>query len=176
MIALGGGWVGASRRRGNRTSFAEASSSTSPFDGRAPSYDDTGTAAQENIAVMWEWEFWRTFLDTLARNRYNVLTLWTNHPYPGIVDLKKYPGVSYDNVCRLRRSRLRAPIAISTPSRPDGPGQRGGRQGDFPRRQDRFLESRVFDHAERARHRDHRFPLEHLFFGRQGETQALPTT
>lgn len=74
-----------------------------PFDGRTPSYDDTGTAAQENIAVMWDFEFWRNFIDTMARNRYNVLSLWTTHPYPGIVKLPKYPGVNFDNVGRITR-------------------------------------------------------------------------
>ena len=73
-----------------------------PFDARGPSYDDTGTCAQKNIPVMWEWAFWKEFLDTLARNRYNVLTLWTTHPYPGLVKLDKYPGVNYDNVCVLK--------------------------------------------------------------------------
>ncbi|RME92459.1 MAG: hypothetical protein D6766_09980, partial [Verrucomicrobia bacterium] len=73
-----------------------------PFDARAPSYDDTGTAAQKAIPVMWDFDFWREFLDTMARNRYNVLTLWTDHPYPGIVRLPKYPGVNYDDVCVLK--------------------------------------------------------------------------
>ena len=72
-----------------------------PFDGRTPSYDDTGDAAQKNIAVMWDFEFWRNFLDTMARNRYNVLSLWTTNPYGGIVELPKYPGVNFDDVARI---------------------------------------------------------------------------
>ncbi len=72
-----------------------------PFDGRTPSYDDTGTAAQENIIVMWDFEFWRNFIDTMARNRYNVLSLWTTNPYPGMVKLPKYPGVNFDDVGRV---------------------------------------------------------------------------
>ena len=74
-----------------------------PWDGRSPSYDDTGTAAQQNIPVMWEWAFWKSFLEILARDRYNVLTLWTTHPYPGIVRLSRYPGVNYDDVCVIKR-------------------------------------------------------------------------
>jgi len=74
-----------------------------PFDARSPSYDDTGTAAQKNIPVMWEFSFWQEFLDTLARNRYNVLTLWTNHPYPGLVKLDKYPDIGYNDVCVLKK-------------------------------------------------------------------------
>lgn len=109
MIALGGGLDAVAAKARKPYIFRRGLKFNIPFDGRAPSYDDTGTAAQENIAVMWEWEFWKSFLDTMARNRYNVLTLWTNHPYPGIVDLTEYPGVSYDNVCRLRK-----PVDTST--------------------------------------------------------------
>ena len=74
-----------------------------PFDGRTPSYDDTGTAAQENIAVMWDFAFWKHFIDELVRNRYNVLSLWTTHPYPGMVELPEYPGVNFDDVGRITR-------------------------------------------------------------------------
>jgi hypothetical protein len=103
MIALGGGLEAVVEKTRKPYIFRRGLKFNIPFDGRAPSYDDTGTAAQENIAVMWQGDFWEAFLDSMARNRYNVLTLWTNHPYPGIVDLKEYPGVSYDNVCRLRK-------------------------------------------------------------------------
>jgi hypothetical protein len=73
-----------------------------PLDARSPSYDDTGTSAHMNITVMWEWEFWKEFLDNMIRNRYNVLTLWTNHPFPTMVKLDKYPGVNYDDVHVLK--------------------------------------------------------------------------
>jgi hypothetical protein len=109
MISLGGGLDSVVDKARKPYVFRRGIKFNIPFDGRAPSYDDTGTAAQENIAVMWSWDFWESFLDTLARDRYNVLTLWTHHPYPGIVDLKEYPGVSYDNVCRLRK-----PVDTST--------------------------------------------------------------
>ncbi len=69
-----------------------------PFDGRTPSYDDTGTAAQENIITMWDFNFWKHYLDNMARNRYNVLSLWTTNPYPGIVKLPQYPDVNFDDV------------------------------------------------------------------------------
>ncbi len=69
-----------------------------PLDARTPSYDDTGTAAEENIPVMWEWDFWESYLNDLARNRYNVLTLWVTHPYPGWVELPEYPDIGYDDV------------------------------------------------------------------------------
>ncbi len=71
-----------------------------PLDARTPSYDDTGDAAQENIATMWEFDFWEQFLDQMARYRYNLLTLWSLHPYPSWVKVPEYPEVALDNVCR----------------------------------------------------------------------------
>ena len=70
-----------------------------PLDARTPSYDDSGDAAQQNIATMWQWNFWEDYLDEMARNRYNVLTLWNPHPFPSLVTLEKYPDVALDDVC-----------------------------------------------------------------------------
>lgn len=71
-----------------------------PLDGRTPSYDDTGDAAQQNILVMWEWEYWQALLDDMARNRYNLLTLWSLHPFPSMVRVPEYPDVALDDVCQ----------------------------------------------------------------------------
>ncbi len=70
-----------------------------PLDARTPSYDDTGDAAQTNIVHMWDFAFWREFLDEMARHRYNTLTLWNPHPFPSIVKLPDYPDVALDDVC-----------------------------------------------------------------------------
>jgi hypothetical protein len=104
MITLGGGLHAVQEKARKPYVFRRGLKFNIPFDGRAPSYDDTGTAAQKNIPVMWEFDFWQEFLDTLARNRYNVLTLWTTHPYPGLVKLDKYPDIGYDNVCVLKET------------------------------------------------------------------------
>lgn len=71
-----------------------------PLDVRTPSYDDTGDAAQNNIGTVWEFDFWQNFLDNMARNRYNLLTLWSDHPYPSWVKLEKYPEVALEDVYR----------------------------------------------------------------------------
>jgi len=57
---------------------------------KTPSYDDTGDAAQNNYAEMWNFDFWKEFLDDMARYRYNTLTLWNPHPFPSIVKLPNY--------------------------------------------------------------------------------------
>ncbi|MHC4398445.1 MAG: hypothetical protein ACYTG0_02060 [Planctomycetota bacterium] len=101
QIALGGGLKAVREMARKPYILRRGLKFNIPLDGRTPSYDDTGTAAQENIAVMWDFEFWRHFLDTMARNRYNVLSLWTTNPYAGIVKLPKYPGVNFDDVGRV---------------------------------------------------------------------------
>jgi len=70
-----------------------------PLDARTPSYDDTGDAAQANIVHMWDFEFWRAYLDDMARARYNTLTLWNPHPFPSLVKCPDYPQVALADVC-----------------------------------------------------------------------------
>jgi len=72
-----------------------------PLDARTPSYDDTGDSAQKNIETMWDFEFWKAYLDDLARYRYNVLSLWTTHPFPSIIKLEHYPDVALDDIYRI---------------------------------------------------------------------------
>lgn len=71
-----------------------------PLDARTPSYSDAGDAAQANIGEMWSLEFWHEFLDEMARDRFNVLTLWNLHPFPSIVKVPEYPDVALDDVTR----------------------------------------------------------------------------
>lgn len=70
-----------------------------PLDIRTPSYQDAGDAAQQNIAEMWNMDFWKSYLDMMAKNRYNVLTLWNPHPFPSMVKMDDYPDVALENVC-----------------------------------------------------------------------------
>lgn len=71
-----------------------------PLDARTPSYSDNSHAAQHNIPEMWSFDFWREFLDDMARHRYNVLSLWSLHPFPSIVRVPEYPGVALNDVMR----------------------------------------------------------------------------
>lgn len=69
-----------------------------PLDARNPSYDDTGDAAQKNIATMWDFEFWQNYLDKMATHRYNQLTLWNPQPFTSMVKFEKYPDLSLEDV------------------------------------------------------------------------------
>ncbi len=73
-----------------------------PLDLRTPSYTDTSDAGQANIPVMWEREFWTEFLDAMARHRYNVLSLWSLHPFPSLVKVPEFPEVALNDVWRTR--------------------------------------------------------------------------
>ena len=69
-----------------------------PLDIRTPAFDDSGEAAQKNIQTMWDFEFWKAYLDDLARYRYNVVSLWAAHPFPNMIKLKAYPDIAVDDV------------------------------------------------------------------------------
>jgi hypothetical protein len=73
-----------------------------PLDLRTPSYSDCADAAQANIPEMWEREFWTRFLDAMARHRYNVLSLWSLHPFPSMVRVPEFPEVALADVWRTR--------------------------------------------------------------------------
>jgi hypothetical protein len=73
-----------------------------PLDARTPSYSDNSDAAQANIPEMWSFAFWRSFLDEMARHRYNVLSLWNLHPFPSLVKVPEYPDVALADVKRTR--------------------------------------------------------------------------
>ncbi|MDP9175668.1 MAG: carbohydrate-binding family 6 protein [Planctomycetota bacterium] len=71
-----------------------------PLDARAPSYSDAGDSAQQNIPEMWSLDFWREFLDEMARQRLNTLTLWNLDPFPSLVKVPEYPDVALADVMR----------------------------------------------------------------------------
>jgi hypothetical protein len=71
-----------------------------PLDVRTPSYTDVCDAAQNNIAEMWSFNFWKEYIDNLARYRYNYISLWSLHPFPSLVKVPDYPDVALDDVKR----------------------------------------------------------------------------
>jgi hypothetical protein len=73
-----------------------------PLDLRTPSYTDMSDSAQANIATVWDFEFWRAYLDTLARDRYNYVALWNLHPFPSMVKVPAYPDVALNDVWRSK--------------------------------------------------------------------------
>jgi hypothetical protein len=73
-----------------------------PLDLRTPSYSDMSDSAQENIATVWDFDFWRAYLDKLARDRYNFVSLWNLHPFPSMVRVPEFPEVALNDVWRSK--------------------------------------------------------------------------
>lgn len=71
-----------------------------PLDVRTPSYTDPCDVAQVNIPEMWSFDFWKAYIDNLARYRYNYISLWNLHPFPSMVRVPDYPDVALDDVLR----------------------------------------------------------------------------
>jgi len=71
-----------------------------PLDVRTPSYSDLCDAGQKNIPQMWSFEFWRDYIDHLARYRYNFISLWSLHPFPSLVRVPEYPDIALADVQR----------------------------------------------------------------------------
>ncbi len=71
-----------------------------PLDVRTPSYTDVCDSAQMNIPEMWSFDFWQEYIDTLARYRYNFVSLWSLHPFPSLVRVPEYPNIALDDVWR----------------------------------------------------------------------------
>jgi hypothetical protein len=69
-----------------------------PLDLRTPTYTEPSDAAQNNIAAMWDFGFWKEYIDNLARYRYNTISLWNLHPFPSMVKVPEYPEVALDDV------------------------------------------------------------------------------
>ncbi|TBN02953.1 carbohydrate-binding family 6 protein [Hyunsoonleella flava] len=71
-----------------------------PLDVRTPSYTDVSDAAQYNIPHMWDFTFWKDYIDTMARYRYNYISLWNLHPFPSLVKVPGYEDVALNDVQR----------------------------------------------------------------------------
>ncbi len=69
-----------------------------PLDVRTPSYSDMSDAARMNIAEMWNFDFWKGYIDNLARYRYNHISLWNLHPFPSLVKVPGYPDIALNDV------------------------------------------------------------------------------
>ena len=75
-----------------------------PLDARCPSYSDASTSAGKNIANVWDKEFWHEYLDRMAENKYNVLSLWNLSPFPAMVRIPEFPNAYIDDVKVSARS------------------------------------------------------------------------
>jgi len=73
-----------------------------PLDARTPSYSDFCDAAPKNILEMWNIDFWKEYIDTLAKHRYNYVSLWSMHPFPSLVKVPTFPDVALADIKRSK--------------------------------------------------------------------------
>jgi len=57
----------------------------------------SGPSTDIHIGVCRDLEFWQQFLDMMAENRFNVLSLWNLHPFPFMIKLEHFPEVCPSN-------------------------------------------------------------------------------
>ena len=72
-----------------------------PLDKHAPTYyyDNHGTANRQAIADVWDMSFWTAWFDEMARHRYNVLSLWSPHPFTSMLNMEdEYSGIAINGV------------------------------------------------------------------------------
>lgn len=54
----------------------------------------TGRVMEQHMEVCRDLSFWQTFLDQMALNRFNVLSLWNVHPFSCMVKPENFPGAN----------------------------------------------------------------------------------
>jgi len=72
-----------------------------PLDKKSPTYyySTDGTSHKEAIRHVWDMSFWTTWFDEMARHRYNVLSLWSPHPFTSMLNMEdEYPGIAIQGV------------------------------------------------------------------------------
>jgi hypothetical protein len=71
-----------------------------PLDRKSPTYfyNSQGTSHKEAIRHVWDLGFWTTWFDEMARHRYNVLSLWSPHPFTSMLKMADYPDVAIQGV------------------------------------------------------------------------------
>lgn len=58
----------------------------------------------KNHKWFWNIDYWRSFLDTLAEDRYNGLEFWSAEPWAEMIRLKSYPDASPLSAARLEHN------------------------------------------------------------------------
>lgn len=69
-----------------------------PLDLRCPCYPSIGTSGMKNIANVWDMDFWKEFIDTMLRERFNTLYLTNINPFATLVKVEDYPDCAIDDV------------------------------------------------------------------------------
>ena len=70
-----------------------------PFDRESGTYGKaTATSKIKAIPNVWDMSFWTGWFDEMARYRYNVISIWSNHPFTSMIKMPEYPEVAIQDV------------------------------------------------------------------------------
>ena len=72
-----------------------------PLDKNSVTYESSrkvSDSAVRSIPDVWDLSFWTAWFDEMARHRYNVVSVWNNHPFTSMIKLADYPDVAIQNV------------------------------------------------------------------------------
>jgi hypothetical protein len=70
-----------------------------PFDKESVTYGRSkADGINHAILHVWDMTFWTSWLDEMARHRYNVLSIWSNHPFTSLIKMPDYPDVAIQDV------------------------------------------------------------------------------
>jgi Divergent InlB B-repeat domain len=71
-----------------------------PLDEKSTTYfnGNISTGARFSIAQVWDYSFWTSWFDEMARNRYNHVSVWNNHPFTSMIKMEDYPDVAIEDV------------------------------------------------------------------------------
>jgi len=72
-----------------------------PLDKECPTYyyNNGGTSHKVAIAHVWDSTFWQDWFDEMAMHRYNVLSLWSPHPFTAMLNMEdEYPGIAIQGI------------------------------------------------------------------------------
>lgn len=75
-----------------------------PLDANSPTYGKRnngtfeGSSYRNAIPNIWDMSYWTEWFDEMARNRYNVVSVWLCHPFTSLIKLDEYPDAAIQNV------------------------------------------------------------------------------
>ena len=72
-----------------------------PLDKNSATYETSNKvsdSARQAIPNVWDLNFWTAWFDEMARNRYNVVSVWSNHPFTSMIKMVDYPDVVIKDV------------------------------------------------------------------------------
>ncbi len=74
------------------------------LDAESPTYGKpTAISKIKGLPNVWDLTFWQKWFDVMARNRFNVISVWNNHPFPSFVKVPGYEDCAIQNITDIAK-------------------------------------------------------------------------